>query len=74
MVFEVLMDRQMERHIFCNKLLTVFQSGFHQHHSTAVQNYAQNYSVEASMLVGPFMSVNEHNLKVLVVKKLLLGL
>jgi hypothetical protein len=32
--FEVLMARQMERRIRCNNLLTVFQSGFRQHHST----------------------------------------
>jgi hypothetical protein len=32
--FEVLMARQMERHIRCNNLLTVFQSGFRRHHST----------------------------------------
>jgi hypothetical protein len=34
-VFEVLMARQMERHIHCNNLLTVLQSGFRRHHSTA---------------------------------------
>jgi hypothetical protein len=34
-VFEVLMVRQMERNIRCNNLLTVFQSGFRRHHSTA---------------------------------------
>jgi hypothetical protein len=33
-VFEVLMARQMERHIRCNNLLTVFQFGFRRHHST----------------------------------------
>jgi hypothetical protein len=33
-VFEMLMARQMERHIRCNKLLTMFQSGFRRHHST----------------------------------------
>jgi hypothetical protein len=33
-VFEVLMSRQMERHIRCNNLLTVCQSGFRRHHST----------------------------------------
>jgi small basic protein len=35
-VFEVLMARQMERHIRCNNLLTVFQSGFRRHQTTAV--------------------------------------
>jgi hypothetical protein len=34
-VFEVLMAWQMERHICCNNLLTVFQSGFRRHHSTS---------------------------------------
>jgi small basic protein len=34
-LFEVLMARQMERHIRCNNLLTVFQSGFRRHKSTA---------------------------------------
>jgi hypothetical protein len=34
-VFKVLMARQMERHIRFNNLLTVFQSEFHGHHSTA---------------------------------------
>jgi hypothetical protein len=34
-VFEVMIARQMERHIRCNNLLTVFQSGFRRHHSTA---------------------------------------
>jgi hypothetical protein len=29
------MARQMERLIRCNSLLTVFQSGFRRHHSTA---------------------------------------
>jgi predicted RNA binding protein YcfA (HicA-like mRNA interferase family) len=33
-VFEVLMARQMEAHIQKNGFLTVFQSGFHRHHST----------------------------------------
>jgi hypothetical protein len=28
------MARQMERHIHCNNLLTVFQSEFRRHHST----------------------------------------
>jgi hypothetical protein len=28
------MAPQMERHIRCNNLLTVFQSGFRRHHST----------------------------------------
>jgi hypothetical protein len=30
------MARQMERHIRCNNLLTVFQSGFRRHQTTAV--------------------------------------
>jgi small basic protein len=34
-VFGVLMARQIERHIRCNNLLTVFQSGFSRHHITA---------------------------------------
>jgi small basic protein len=33
-VFEFLMARQMEAHIQRYELLTVFQSGFHRHHST----------------------------------------
>jgi hypothetical protein len=33
-VFEVLMARQMKKHICCNNLLTVFQSEFRRHHST----------------------------------------
>jgi hypothetical protein len=36
-VLEVLMARQMERHILCNNLMTVFQSGFRRHHSTIAQ-------------------------------------
>jgi small basic protein len=33
-VFEDLMSRQMEAYIQRNEFLTVFQSGFHRHHST----------------------------------------
>jgi hypothetical protein len=41
-VFEVLIARQMERHICCNNLLTVFQSGFRRHHSTAAASCVES--------------------------------
>jgi hypothetical protein len=51
-VFEVLMARQMERHIRCNNLLTVFQSRFHRHHSTAAAVLKVIENIWLSMVDG----------------------
>jgi hypothetical protein len=49
MVFEVLMTRQMERHIRCNNLLTVFQSGFRRHYSTTAAVLKVKEDIRLSM-------------------------
>jgi hypothetical protein len=46
------MARQMERHIRCNNLLTVFQSGFHRHHSTTAAVLKVTKDVKLSMEDG----------------------
>jgi hypothetical protein len=51
-IFEVLMARQMERHICCNNLLTVFQSGFRRHHSTAAAVLKVTEDIRLSMEDG----------------------
>jgi hypothetical protein len=51
-VFEVLMAQQMERHIRCNNLLTVFQSEFHRHHSTTAAVLKITEDIRLSMEDG----------------------
>jgi hypothetical protein len=51
-VFEVLMALQMERHIRCNNLLTVSQSGFRRHHSTAAPVLKVTEDIRLSMEDG----------------------
>jgi hypothetical protein len=47
------MARQMmERHIRCNNLLTMFQSEFHQHHSTAAAVLKVTEDIRLSMQDG----------------------
>jgi hypothetical protein len=51
-VFEVLMAQQMERHIRCNNLLNVFQSGFRRHHSTVAAVLKVTEDIQLSMKDG----------------------
>jgi hypothetical protein len=50
-VFEVLMARQMERHIRCNNLLAVFQSGFRRHHSTTATVLKETEDIRLRRLI-----------------------
>jgi hypothetical protein len=45
----VVMARQMERHIICNNLLSVFQSGFRRHHSTSAAVLKVTEDIRLSM-------------------------
>jgi histidinol phosphatase-like enzyme len=56
-VFDVLMARQMERHIRCNDLLTVNQSGFCRHYSTAAAILQVTENIRQSMENGEVMMV-----------------
>jgi hypothetical protein len=46
------MARQMERHIICNNLLSVFQSGFRRHHSTSAAVLKVTEDIQLSMEDG----------------------
>jgi hypothetical protein len=46
------MARQMERHLRCNNLLTMFQSGFRRHHSTTVAVLKVTEDIRLSMEDG----------------------
>jgi hypothetical protein len=47
-----LMDRQIERHIRCNNLLTVYQSGFRRHQSTEAAVLEVTEDIWLSMVDG----------------------
>jgi hypothetical protein len=51
-VFEVLMARQMERHICYNNLLTLLQSGFRRHHSKTAAGLKVTEDIRLSMEDG----------------------
>jgi hypothetical protein len=51
-VFEVLMAQQIERHIHCNDLLTVFQSGFRRHYNTTAAVFKVTEDIWLSMEDG----------------------